>query len=180
MLYDLLNTPTADQEYSRKQLIDLLRTAPKGQPIALYLLTSRLTMLQGFTDDPEKLLKSAESLKPSRSHVLTTEAERQHTAGQIAYVASEATESAPAASTAQDSAMMIQMTQGKQQQLRDMESFQIADRANFTMAAFESLSRAVSGYPGRKILIWLSTSFPVQIEPDPKMESQQWRNTANF
>ena len=34
------------------------------------------------------------------------------------------------------------------------------------MAAFESLSRAVSGYPGRKNLIWLSTSFPVQIEPD--------------
>ena len=61
-----------------------------------------------------------------------------------------------------------------------MDSFQIADRANFTVAAFESLSRAVSGYPGRKNLIWLSTSFPIQIEADPKMETQPWRNAANF
>ena len=54
---------------------------------------------------------------------------------------------------------MTQMNQVKQQQLRDLESFQIADRANFTLAAFESLSRAVSGYPGRKNLIWLSSQL---------------------
>ncbi len=180
VLFDLLNTPTADQEYSRKQLMELLRTVPKGQPVALYLLTNRLAMVQGFTDDPEKLLQSAENLKPGRSHVLTTEAERQHTAGQISYAARELTESAPSPVTSSDSSMMAQMTTGKEQQLRDMESFQIADRANFTFAAFESLSRAVSGYPGRKNLIWLSASFPVQIEPDPKMETQPWRNSANF
>lgn len=180
VLYDLLNTPTSDQEYSRKQLLEMLRTAPKGQPIALYLLTSRLTMVQGFTDEPDKLLKAAENLKPSRSHVLTTEAERQHTTGQIAYAARELTESAPSTSTSSDSVMMQQLTTGKEQQLRDMESFQVADRANFTLAAFESLSRAVSGYPGRKNLIWLSTSFPVQIEADPKMDTQPWRNATSF
>jgi VWFA-related protein len=180
VLFDLLNTPTADQEYSRKQLLELLRAAPKGQPIALYLLTNRLSMVQGFTNEPEKLLKAAENLKPSRSHVLTTEAERQHTTGQIAYMAREATASAPPQATTSDSAMISQMTTGKEQQLRDLESFQIADRANFTLAAFESLSRAVSGYPGRKNLIWLSTSFPVQIEADPKMDTQPWRNSASF
>jgi VWFA-related protein len=178
VLFDLLNTPTADQEYARKQLIELLRAVPKGQPIALYLLTSRLSMVQGFTDDPEKLLKSAENLKPSRSHVLTTEAERQHAEGQIAYANSELTESAP--STSQDTPFMTEMTQVKQRQLQDLESFQIADRAKFTLAAFEGLSRAVSGYPGRKNLIWLSTSFPVQIEADPKSVSQPWRNATSF
>ena len=86
-------------------------TAPKGQPIALYLLTNRLTMVQGFTDDPEKLLKAAENLKPSRSHVLTTEAERQHTEGQIAYANSELTESAP--STSKNTAIMTEMTHGQ-------------------------------------------------------------------
>ena len=178
VLYDLLNTPTSDQEYSRKQLIEMLRTAPKGQPIALYLLTNRLTMVQGFTDEQDKLLKAAENLKPSRSHVLTTEAERQHTEGQIAYANSELTESAP--STSQDTPFMTEMTQVKQRQSQDLESFQIADRANFTLAAFEALSRSVSGYPGRKNLIWLSTSFPVQIEPDTKSISQPWRNATSF
>jgi VWFA-related protein len=178
VLFDLLNTPTADQEYSRKQLIEMLRAAPKGQPIALYLLTSRLTMVQGFTDEPDKLLQAAENLRPNRSHVLTTEAERQHAEGQIAYANAELTESAPASS--QNSPIMTQMNQVKQQQVRDLAAFQIADRAIFTLAAFESLSRAVSGYPGRKNLIWLSTSFPIQIEADPKMDSQPWRNATSF
>jgi hypothetical protein len=48
------------------------------------------------------------------------------------------------------------------------------------MAAFESLSRAVSGYPGRKNLIWLSASFPIQIMADPKQESQPFRNSTSF
>ena len=30
VLFDLLNTPTADQEYARKQLIELLRTRTQG------------------------------------------------------------------------------------------------------------------------------------------------------
>lgn len=178
VLFDLLNTPTADQEYARKQLLEMLRTIPKGQPVALYLLTSRLAMVQGFTDDSEKLMKSAENLRPNRSHVLTTEAERQQTQGQIAYQAAELTESAP--STSAGSTIMNQMTQGRQQQLSDLESFQIGDRANFTLSAFQSLSRAVSGYPGRKNLIWLSTSFPVTIMADPKLDTQPWRNTANY
>jgi VWFA-related protein len=180
VLFDLLNTPASDQEYARKQLIDMLRTAPKGQPIALYLLTSKLQMVQAFTDDPEKLIKSAESLKPSRSHVLTTEAERQHTLGQIDYAARELTESAPSTSTSSDSPMMQQLTQGKIQQQQDLEAFQIGDRVNFTLSAMETLSRAMSGYPGRKNLIWLSTAFPVQLLADPKQTSAPWRNSAGY
>ena len=180
VLFDLLNTPTSDQEYARKQLLEMLRTAPKGQPIALYLLTSRLQMIQSFTDDPDKLIKSAEGLKPNRSHVLTTEAERQHTAGQIDYAARELTESAPGGSTGPDSPIMQQMTEGKLQQQRDLESFQIGDRANFTLAAMESLSRAMSGYPGRKNLIWLSTAFPMQLMADPKQTTQPWRNSTTY
>jgi VWFA-related protein len=180
VLFDLLNTPTADQEYARKQLIDVLRTIPKGQPVALYLLTSKLTMIQSFTDDSDKLLKSAENLKPNRSHVLTTEVERQHTEGQIAYQAAELTESAPSTSTSSDSTIMKQLTGVKQQQLNDLANFQIGERANFTIAAFQALSRAVSGYPGRKNLIWLSASFPGTIMADPKQDTQPWRNTANY
>ncbi len=180
VLFDLLNTATADQEYARKQLLDMLKAAPKGQPIALYLLTSKLALVQAFTDDPDKLIKSAENLKPNRSHVLTTEAERQHAVGQVAYAAAELTESAPSTSTSSDSIMMQGLTQGKLQQQQDLESFQIGDRANFTLAAMESLSRAMSGYPGRKNLIWLSASFPVQLMADPKAETQPWRNSANY
>jgi VWFA-related protein len=169
VLFDLLNTPTVNQEYARSQLMKMLQTAPMGKPVALYMLTNRLVMVQGFTDESDKLLKAAATMMPGTSHVLTTEAQRQHEEGLTSYIAAEATESAP---SSPDNAMLAQMTQGKMQQLRDMESFQIGDRAAYTLAAFESLSRAVSGYPGRKNLIWLSSAFPIQIMADP---NQDWR-----
>ena len=178
ILFDLLNTPPTDQQYARKQLIEMLGTIPKGNPVALYLLTNRLVMVQGFTDNPEKLLTAAESLKPGRSHVLTTEAERQHAEGQITNATSELMAGNPGSTN--DNDLIKQLNSGRQQQLRDVESFQVADRANFTLAAFETLSRAVSGYPGRKNLIWLSAGFPVQIMADPTNETQPWRNSKNF
>jgi VWFA-related protein len=179
VLYDVLNTPTPDQEYARKQLLALLRNVPKGRPVALYVLTNRLVMVQGFTDEPEQLMKAAENLRPSRSHVLTTEAQRQQEVGQVTAATAELMANAPSGTT-NDNALINQMNSDRLQQTRDLESFQVADRANFTLAAFEALSRAVSGYPGRKNLIWLSASFPVQIMADPKQETQPWRNASNY
>ena len=179
VLFDLLNTPTTNQEYARKQLLELLKTVPKGRPVALYVLTNRLVMIQGFTDEPEKLLRAAERMIPSTSHVLTTEAQRQHEVGQITAATAESMAAAPSGITT-DNPVIADMNNRPLQQLRDLESFQIADRANFTLAAFDALSRAVSGYPGRKNLIWLSASFPVQIMADPQQETQPWRNASNF
>ncbi len=178
VLFDVLNTPTTNQDYARKQLLELLRTVPKGRPVALYVLTNRLTMIQGFTDEPEKLLQAAEKLLPSTSHVLTTEAQRQQEVGRITAATAESMASMPGGTT--NNPVINDSNNRQLQQLRDMESFQISDRANFTLAAFEALSRAVSGYPGRKNLIWLSASFPIQIMADPTQVTQPWRNSSNF
>jgi len=178
VLFDLLNTPTAAQEYARTELLKLLHAAPNGRPVALYVLTNKLAMVQGFTDDPEKLVKAAESMMPAHSHVLTTEAQRQHTEGQAQYIVAESMASAPGSLS--DNQVAQATIQARQTQINDLESFQIADRAKFTLSAFESLSRAVSGYPGRKNVIWLSSSFPIRIEADPKMETQPWRNSTSF
>ena len=179
VLFDILNTPTSDQEYARNQLLEMLKSLPKGRPVSLYLLTNRLTMIQGFTDNPEKLLQAAESLRPARSHVLTTEAQRQQQVGQVTYETGELMANAPV-DTTNNNDLVNQINSDRLQQQRDLESFQIADRANFTLAAFEGLSRAVSGYPGRKNLIWLSAGFPIQIMADPNQSTQPWRNAKNF
>jgi VWFA-related protein len=178
VLFDVLNTPTTNQDYARKQLLELLRTVSKGRPVALYVLTHRLTMVQGFTDEPEELLQAAEKLDPRTSHVLTTEAQRQHEVGQVTAATAESMSGAPNGTANND--VVLDSNNRQLQQLRDMESFRIADRANFTLAAFEALSRAVSGYPGRKNLIWLSASFPIQIMADPTQVTQPWRNSSSF
>jgi VWFA-related protein len=182
ILFDLLNTPATDQSYARNQLLQLLRSLPQGQPVALFVLTRQLEMLQGFTQDPAELLKRAEAVLPSRSSDLTTLAEREREVGRITTTAQQAapTISAPAQAGSVDSSSMGYGQASRiLQNYNDYEAFRNSDRALFTLAAMKGMARAVSGYPGRKNLIWLSGSFPVNIQPDPASDDP-FRNVRGF
>ena len=52
------------------------------------------------------------------------------------------------------------------QAYKDTEALRTNTRTLFTIDALEAMARAVSGYPGRKNLMWLSGSFPIRVEPD--------------
>jgi len=182
VLFDLLNTAVSDQSYARNQLLQLLKSIPQGQPTALFVLTRNLEMLQGFTEDPQQLLQSAELLNPGKSQILTTMVERERT---ISGITSTAQQAAPASgapssggsfdTTSIAYAQAARISQG----YNDHEAFRTTDRAIFTLAAMRGLAQVVSGYPGRKNLIWLSGSFPVQIEPDPA-STDPFRNFRGF
>jgi VWFA-related protein len=58
LLLDALNTPTSAQAYVRRQLLEYLKQTPPGTRIAIFGLTRRLVLLQGFTSDVE-LLRAA-------------------------------------------------------------------------------------------------------------------------
>ena len=182
ILFDLLNTGVSDQSYARKQLLQLLKSIPPGQPTALFVLTRRLEMLQGFTQDPQPLQQSAELLNPGKSQILTTVVERERTINSITSNAQQAAPASgaatPAGSLNTDSiayAQAARISQG----YNDHEAFRTSDRVIFTLAAMRGLAQAVSGYPGRKNLIWLSGSFPVRIEPDPA-STDPFRNFHGF
>ncbi len=182
ILFDLLNTATPDQSYARNQLLQLLRSLPKGQPVALFVLTRQLEMVQGFTQDPEELIRRAEMLQPSKSQDLTTMAQRERDTGRIVSTAQQAVASsaAPAGAAAYNTDSLAYGQASRiSQNYNDHEAFQNSDRALFTLAAMKGMARAVSGYPGRKNLIWLSGSFPVDIEPDPASDDP-FRNVRSF
>jgi VWFA-related protein len=184
VLFDLLNTGVSDQSYARNQLLQLLKSIPRGQPTALFVLTRNLEMLQGFTEDPQQLLESAELLNPGKSQILTTMVERERTISNIASTAQQAAPSintgptGPGGGFSSDS-MVYSQAARISQGYNDHEAFRTTDRAIFTLAAMRGLAQAVSGYPGRKNLIWLSGSFPVQIEPDPA-STDPFRNFRGF
>ena len=58
LLCDTLNTPLQDQYFVRSQIVDYLKKAPPGTQIAIFGLSNRLSILQGFTSNPE-ILKAA-------------------------------------------------------------------------------------------------------------------------
>jgi len=182
ILFDLLNTAVPDQAYARNQLLQLLKAVPRGEPVALFVLTRNLEMLQGFTQDPGELLRQAEMLDPSQSQLLTTMVERERTISSItstAEMATAAPQSPGGAGGIDTSSFVAAQVARLSQGYNDHEAFLTTDRVVFTLEAMRGIARAVSGYPGRKNLVWLSGSFPVQIEPDPA-STDPFRNERGF
>jgi len=182
ILLDLLNTPLEDQKVARNQLQKIAQTLPTGQPVALFLLTSKLVMVQAFTRDPNAMMLAVKQLKTERSQVLTTEAERQHEVGTASYIAQTLTPSIPGVAGVSPQAVgdfQQNMAGDLLEREKTMESMQIDERAIFTLDAFQALSRTVAGYPGRKNLIWLSGDFPIKIEPDNNSDDK-WRYSTNY
>jgi|GEM_PF-312729 len=181
ILFDLLNTGVSDQAYARNQLLQLLKAIPRGEPVALFVLTRNLEMLQGFTQDPDQLLRQAEMLDPSKSQMLTTMVERERTVSSITSTAQMAAPQLPASAGPGANSDGIAYSQAARisQAYNDHEAFRTTDRVLFTLEAMRGIARAVSGYPGRKNLVWLSGSFPVQIEPDPA-STDPFRNERGF
>ena len=52
ILMDALNTSRLNQLSMRQAMIKFLETLPANEPIAVYLLSDRLRLLQDFTTDP--------------------------------------------------------------------------------------------------------------------------------
>ncbi|HEY4934769.1 MAG TPA: VWA domain-containing protein [Terriglobales bacterium] len=182
ILFDLLNTGVSDQAYARNQLLQLLKAVPRGEPVALFVLTRYLEMLQGFTQDPGELLHQAELLDPSKSQMLTTMVERERTVSSITSTAqmAAAAPAAPGGAGQIDTSSFVAAQVARlSQAYNDHEAFRTTDRVVFTLEAMRGIARAVSGYPGRKNLVWLSGSFPVQIEPDPA-STDPFRNERGF
>ena len=183
ILFDMLNTPTIDQQVARNQLKNIATSLPDRQPIALFLLSSKLVMVQAFTTNTRELMAAVDNLTLQRSQVLTTEAERQHEVGTATYISQTSispnipAQAGVSATTISD--FQQSTTNRALQSIRDMESLRLEERVMFTLDAFAGLSRAMAGYPGRKNLIWLSGNFPLRVEPNSTL-TDKWRNATNY
>ena len=151
VLFDILNTPLPDQPYARGQMVQFLKTLPRGQPVALFELTTRLRMIAGLGTSSEELIAAARTIVPRSSELLDTRQERQEAEQELA----ELRQGSPN----QD---FFDTMQGF---LHEMTAASDFDRTKTTLQAFAELARAVSGYRGRKNVLWLSEEFPVYLGP---------------
>jgi VWFA-related protein len=134
----------------------------------MFVFGSRLTLVQGFSDDPATLVASAEKVMNERSLLLRPDAERQQFQGAADDVGRIATPALPpgAPPTAlTDSGLDFGHAKSRQRTDAMMESDRTAERVFTTLDALSALARSVSSYPGRKNLIWLSGSFPIRLKP---------------
>ncbi|HEX3572240.1 MAG TPA: VWA domain-containing protein [Acidobacteriaceae bacterium] len=153
VLLDTLNTPLADQAFVRQQLSSYLKTLQPGTRLAIFGLTQRLLLLQGFTSDPELLKAVLAKNKGSASPLLDDAVG----GGGVQNSMSDNME---------DAGMDPEIVANVQQFEAQTQSFQLQLRAKYTLDAMNQLARYLSIIPGRKNLIWFSGSFPVNIMPD--------------
>jgi VWFA-related protein len=153
LLLDALNTPVRDQAYVRLQLLAYLNATPPGTRIAIFGLTTQLTILQGFTSDPE-ILKAVTSSKLGKNSPLLQDSVG---GGGIQNTVADNLEDAGA-----DATTVANLRQFDAQQ----QSFQLQLRVKYTLDAMNQLARYLSSIPGRKNLIWFSGSFPISVLPD--------------
>lgn len=110
VLLDLLHTDTQDQPRARKLLQNFLNTKPEGSRFAIFALTDTLHLIQGFTEDRNRLLAAVMPGSTSLPNIFLY-------------------------------------------------------AANFGpnvsgLGALVDIGRFLSGFPGRKNLIWISGDFP--------------------
>jgi VWFA-related protein len=181
LLFDLLNTPPQDQQFAQKQLMKVLRDLPAERRIAIFALSERLVLVQGFTSDRELLVEAAESIGAQRSHQYLGALQRQQTTGSARGIQSAARPAIniPAAGGGVGQPDPAMTGAPRENMIREEESFLTTARVRFTIDALNGLARAVSGYPGRKSVLWISGGFPIAISPDLELETAT-RGAENF
>jgi VWFA-related protein len=153
LLLDTLNTPMTDQSFVRNQLQQYVKKADPRQRIAIFGLSTRLYLLQGFTSDPIVLKDAVEhKLLPRASNLLDDPASGTATPDDIADGIS-------------DAAIAANVTQFE----AEASAFQSQLRTQYTLDAFNDIAHYLSNFPGRKNLIWFSGSFPIDLLPDASL-----------
>jgi VWFA-related protein len=144
ILYDRLNTSLDDQMVARAQLIKFIRHRPPGSRFAIFVLDDRLRMIQGFTDDENELFAAVNSRSTwprLPSSVAVAPSSDRH----------------GGASPGRGDA-------GKEVAI-DLAEYKLTGRVDSSLDSFLKIARFLAGFPGRKNLIWLSSSFPTTLFP---------------
>lgn len=151
LLFDGINTDVESQMQVHHQMVKILSSIPPDVPVAVFLMGNKLRLLQTFTTDP-KLLREASA---------KTMVVGQATPDQ------DPLDNPDSLAAALDG--VANLPPGLQASLSNFDqaifTLQVQVRMEMTLDALRSIARYLSGYPGRKNILWISTSFPLLLLP---------------
>jgi VWFA-related protein len=172
ILFDALNTAIEDQFYARQQVVKFLRQLQPKDHVAIYVLTTKLIVLNEFTQDATSLLQAIQKF------------------GGYSSPQQAAANPEPGAKLTDQTTFTMktpeaQVTASRLQDFLDAADGKISDFANInrvetTTSAIEAIANHVARIPGRKNLVWVSASFPISIGFDGETLSQPGREQRTF
>ncbi len=153
LLLDAANSGFQDQAYGRSQMMKYaLEQNQAGKPMAVMALTDRLQVLQNFTTDPKILTTAINNLRP-QSPIL-----------QSGTPAPNLVADAGLGGTA-STAISVAQSQLADFQSAVVAGYKLERRTVITLQALQDLSRMLSGFSGRKNVVWLTADFPLDLIP---------------
>ncbi len=185
LLLDGLNTEGDSGTQARHQMVKMLASVPPNTPVAVFILGHDLVLLQSFTRDPALLRDAAQKVMNTNLDNgglgVDPHDDPMSLSNQVNDMFGTDDEAPPATSSPNTSTPGSGPPAGagaagppggalQMQEIRNFEKEMFASdtdmRVRETVDALRAIARNVSGYPGRKNLIWISTSFPMTLEPD--------------
>ncbi len=174
ILIDRLNTKVSDQAYILQQLRAYAEHAAPDVRTAVFVLTDRLVLVKGFTQNISVLQAALKAASLPRTAPVGD--------GGIG----QASENLSANTGFLDQAGMTTAAAALSSADATYQSFQDLLRSQITLEAFNALGRSLVTVPGRKNLIWFSGSFPPGIFPGDTATAgyavldQEYRDTINL
>ncbi len=172
---DKVNTTTMDMNRLRLGLMKFLTNATdSGDPIRLVAINiSNIEVIQDFTTDPKVL---AEALKridtPAGKPRPGDPAMADHMKEMVVAFNAEAEDLGGDEAAADRAAKMIQGLAN--QKAMEQQQMQFRDRASRISAleALQQIAISLTGYPGRKSVVWASSGYPFSGMISTSMSSQ--------
>lgn len=156
LLFDTLNTDRQHLTFAKDEMIQFLKKLPPGRRVALFTLSERLQMVQGFTDNSDTLIAVAQKLSTKPHLTYSNNAEFSASIGEMRE-----------AGMANSPIAFRNMTQF----LAEDYVGKLDTRAQDTLDALNMLARSLAVVPGRKNLIWISAGFPFDISTNaPRLQ----------
>jgi VWFA-related protein len=166
LLFDAINTDLEAQMQVHRQMVGILKSIPEDVPVAVFLMSDRLRLLQSFTTD-SKLLREA--------------AAKSLVVGQTAPDRDPMDDPTSLSAALEDTP---NLPPGLLQSLQGLEQgtfwFAVSVRMRRTLDSLRGIARYLDGYPGRKNILWISTSFPLQLAPDSNASSGAFADLRAF
>ena len=168
ILLDALNTEVTLQSEVHRHMVMLLKTLPADTPIAVITMGHELHIIQNFTTDPALLRAAVDRSLRGLSVPANPQDDATSASSQV---------------LAENGGEVTQQLQA----LQDFENTEYQEqttiRVDETVDQMLGLAKFLSGYPGRKNLVWLSSAFPSWIAPQgepAKIPGQEFMASADY
>jgi len=184
LLMDGVNTPVENQIVVRQQMLKFLADHfDPGMRIAVFLLGNELTMLQDFTSNPALLTAAMQKYRSQASAAGRqggADVQLQAPTFDGANLPPQARAQGAAGSGGDsDSRSLMNIGYALARFEKESNANTMEMRVAHTADALAAIARYLAGFPGRKVIIWFSASFPLNLSVVDPEDFDVYRSYAD-